>query len=343
MKREELKYTLQNPYNRERWNKTLEFLSGRKTALTLYLEPKIIEANTSEAKKIVKSFCELGTLKTSDGVVLPIYEVILKEDVRIEYNKVGVNDFIKKFIIKDAVRGAFTTFAHENTERTEWRFSFISKNSASDFFAEAESVETNPKKYTYIFGTEDEHRTAIERLYNLEQSRFRLEDFFEAFNVEPVSKKFFDEYKIHYKQISEFLLDSNYKSLFDNEETDHKPEKEIRNFVSRLMGRIVFLYFLQKKHWLGASNTDYLDGNANFLSDLYFNDTENQSDFYQKYLCPIFFNALNTPDRRNDEFQLENGEKVSIPFLNGGLFEEEQEPDEHRTIKFPKYLFEELF
>ncbi len=339
MNRAELKNILQEHYDRVRWNKTLHFLSGNRNLLQLSLEPKLIEINTTEADRIVKTFYQVGTLKTSDGVTLPVFEIILEDNIRIEYNKAGVNDFIKKYIIKDAVKGALATFAYETDERKEWRFSFISKNSASDFFAEAEAEETNPKKYTYIFGTQDEHRTAIERLYNLEQSRFRLEDFFEAFNVEPVSKKFFDEYKKLYQDFSDYLLDENrgYISIFENQkDPEHKTEKEARNFVSRLMGRIVFLYFLQKKHWLGASNTEYKDGNPHFISDLFFNDVANQNDFYEKYLCPIFFNALNTPDRKNDEFKLENGQTVSIPFLNGGLFEEEQEPNGHRNIQFRK-------
>ncbi|MEN2436164.1 Eco57I restriction-modification methylase domain-containing protein [Weeksellaceae bacterium A-14] len=345
MNREALKNILQNAYDRDQWISTLQFLTGKRDLLTVNLSPREIEIHTQEADRIIKTFYQIGTVKTSDGVSLPIFEIVLEDAIRIEQNRVGVNEFIKKYIIKDAVKGALTTFSYDhNHEKSEWRFSFISKNSANDFFAEAEAIETNPKKFTYIFGNKEAHRTAIERLYNLEQSRFRLEDFFEAFNVEPVSKKFFDDYKKHYEEISEFLIESKYFPLFEKKDDEnHKPEKEVRNFVSRLMGRIVFLYFLQKKHWLGASNTDYTDGNPNFLSDLFFNDTKNQNDFYQKYLCPIFFNALNTPDRKNDEFQLENGEKVSIPFLNGGLFEEEQEPNDHRTIKFPKYLFEELF
>ncbi len=346
MNRAELKNILQEHYDRVRWNKTLQFLSGNRNLLQLSLEPKLIEINTTEADRIVKTFYQVGTLKTSDGVTLPVFEIILEDNIRIEYNKVGVNDFIKKYIIKDAVKGALATFGYETEDRKEWRFSFISKNSASDFFAEAEAEETNPKKYTYIFGTQDEHRTAIERLYNLEQSRFRLEDFFEAFNVEPVSKKFFDEYKKLYQDFSDYLLDEDhgYLAIFENQkDPEHKTEKEARNFVSRLMGRIVFLYFLQKKHWLGASNTEYKDGNPHFLSDLFFNDVANHNDFYEKYLCPIFFNALNTPDRKNDEFKLENGQTVSIPFLNGGLFEEEQEPNGHRNIQFRKDLFESLF
>ncbi len=355
MNRAELKNILQSHYNRDLWIKTLHFLSGNRNLLTIQLSPTQKEFDTAEANRLIKTFSQIGTLKTSDGVVLPIFEIILEDGIRIEYNRVGVNEFIKKFILKDAIKGALTTFAYdENNDRNEWRFSFISKNSASDFFAEAESIETNPKKYTYIFGTDEEHRTAIERLYNLEQSRFRLEDFFEAFNVEPVSKKFFDEYKNLYKTFSDYISgEDQFKEIFLAEITDinnksekditNEVDKNIRNFVSRLLGRMVFLYFLQKKHWLGASNTEYKDGSNTFLSDLFFNDKESQNDYYEKYLSPIFFNALNTPDRKNEEFKLHNGKTVCIPFLNGGLFEEEQEPKAHRKIQFPTSYFEMLF
>ena len=356
MNRQALKHILQSNYDRDQWISTLQFLTGKREYLTVHLTPKTIEINTQEADRIVKTFYQIGSLKTSDGISLPIFEIILEDDIRIEYNKVGVNDFIKKYIIKDAVKGALTTFSYDKDhEKKEWRFSFISKNSANDFFAEAEAEETNPKKYTYIFGTEEEHRTAIERLYNLEQSRFRLEDFFEAFNVEPVSKKFFEEYKSLYKQFSSFLADekNEYRKIFEaeindfnsktKEDVEKEIDKDIRNFVSRLMGRMVFLYFLQKKHWLGASNQKYKDGSSTFLSDLFYNDKESQKDFYQKYLSKIFFEALNTPDRKNEEFTLHDGKSVCIPFLNGGLFEEEQEPKGHRKIQFPDFYFEDLF
>lgn len=356
MNRQALKHILQNSYDRDQWISTLQFLTGKREYLTVHLSPKTIEINNQEADRIVKTFYQIGNLKTSDGINLPIFEIILEDNVRIEYNKVGVNDFIKKYIIKDAIKGALTTFSYnKDHEKKEWRFSFISKNAANDFFAEAEAEETNPKKYTYIFGTDEEHRTAIERLYNLEQSRFRLEDFFEAFNVEPVSKKFFEEYKNLYKQFSGFLADekNDYRNIFESEindfnnktksDVEKEIDKDIRNFVSRLMGRMVFLYFLQKKHWLGASTTDYNDGSSTFLSDLFYNDVESQRDFYKNYLSEIFFGALNNPKSEIDKFKLYNGDEVFIPFLNGGLFEEEQEPKRHREIQFPAFYFEDLF
>ena len=343
MKREELKDILQNAYTQEKWIKTLQFLSGSKNLLTISLEPKAVEIKSAKAKEIVSEIVQLGSLKTTDGINLPIFDVTLQDGIKIEYNRVGVNDLLKNHILKDVIKGAIVTFHYNGKyNKDEWRFSFISKF-GSDYFAEAESVETNPKKYTYIFGTSEEHRTALERLYNLEQSRFRLEDFFEAFNVEPVSNNFFKEYKNFYQDFV-FTLNTDKKSraIFEAEKTDDV-EKDIRNFVKRLLGRLVFLYFLQKKHWLGATNKNYDDGDTNFLFTLFSFNDNSKDNFYNKWLSKLFFNALNTPNRTNDGFELPNGNSVWIPFLNGGLFEEHQEPEKHREIQFPPTLFELLF
>lgn len=343
MKREELKAVLQNAYTQEKWIKTLQFLSGSKNLLTISLEPKAIEIKSAKAKEIVSEIVQLGSLKTTDGIMLPIFDVTLQDGIKIEYNRVGVNDLLKNHILKDAIKGAIVTFHYgEKYNKDEWRFSFISKF-GSDYFAEAESVQTNPKKYTYIFGTSEEHRTALERLYNLEQSRFRLEDFFEAFNVEPVSNNFFKEYKNFYQDfVFELSNNKNSRAIFEQEKTDDV-EKDIRNFVKRLLGRLVFLYFLQKKHWLGATNKNYDDGDTNFLFNLFNYNQDSKDNFYNKWLSKLFFNALNTANRTNDGFELPNGNSVWIPFLNGGLFEEHQEPERHREIQFPPTLFELLF
>jgi hypothetical protein len=340
MNRDRLKKILQNNYSRASWINTLQFLSGNKNLLTVSLEPQQIILNTKKGQEIVRNLYQLGTLKTSDGITLPIFEIELQENIKIEYNKVGVNQLIKEYILKDAGKGAIATYFYESEKPKEWRFSFISKFGGSEFFDEVEDVETNPKKYTYIFGTPEEHRTALERLYNLEQSNFRLEDFFEAFNVEPVSNNFFKEYKNFYLDFVNHLSSNDQcREVFEAENTEDV-EKDIRNFVKRLLGRIVFLYFLQKKRWLGATNTNYEDGDTNFLQHLFEADKEN---FYTNWLSKLFFSALNTPDRANDGFKLQNGSNVCIPFLNGGLFEEHQEPNTHRTLKFPGFLFEELF
>ena len=351
MKTAELKSILQSGYDRKSWINVLKFITEGNESLTVFLEPRKVELVNKKAKEVVRFLNQLGTLKTPDGDTLPIFEVELQESIRIEYNKVGVNQLIKDFILKEARKGAIATFFYAENRPQEWRFSFISKSAGSEFFEEVESQETNPKKYTYIFGTSEGHRTAIDRLMALKSSNLEIDDFFEAFNVEPVSNSFFKEYKRFYVDFVKSLSgqeivkkewiqteepSDSYETIFNND------PKEVRNFVKRLLGRLVFLYFLQKKRWLGASNGNYEDGDTNFLQKLY-QEAKNKDAFYGEWLSKLFFNALNTPDRQADQFELPSNQKVWIPFLNGGLFEERQEQENHRTLTFPPYLFEDLF
>lgn len=177
----ELRQVFQAPYNRQKWSHILHFLNDSKNLLQLRLEPVKIPFDNNEANRLITTFYELGRLKTSDDEEFPIFEVLLNDKVQIGHNKVTVNNFVKRYIIKDAIRGALVTFSYENSNRKEWRFSFISKNTSSDFFAEVESQETHPKKYTYVFGTEESHTTAIQRFFSLHQSNLEVKDFFNAF------------------------------------------------------------------------------------------------------------------------------------------------------------------
>jgi hypothetical protein len=114
-------------------------------------------------------------------------------------------------------------------------------------------------------------------------------------------------------------------------------EKLARNFIKKLLGRIVFLYFLQKKGWLGVpKNGSWGDGQHDFVGNLYKN-FESKKDFYAECLVPLFFNTLNK-QRTNDIFAIT---KTKIPYLNGGLFD--KDPSEPDDTRFKAKLFEDLF
>jgi hypothetical protein len=117
-------------------------------------------------------------------------------------------------------------------------------------------------------------------------------------------------------------------------------EKGIRDFNKKLLGRIVFLYFIQKKGWLGVpSKSDWGKGEFDFLSNL-FKNTKNPDLFYSELLSKLFFDTLNTK-RKDDLIELVKGEPCRIPYLNGGLFEEDDK--KHRNLIFPANLFKSLF
>ena len=116
-------------------------------------------------------------------------------------------------------------------------------------------------------------------------------------------------------------------------------EKKIRDYIKKMMGRITFLHFLQRKGWMC--------GDLNYMQNL-FQRSSHQDDYLDAVLEPLFFGILNTkPEQREALFEKYSWDKSllaewsDIPYLNGGLFERD-ENDEPES-KFPAEYFERLF
>ncbi|MBC8344635.1 MAG: hypothetical protein H8E56_00080, partial [Candidatus Marinimicrobia bacterium] len=118
------------------------------------------------------------------------------------------------------------------------------------------------------------------------------------------------------------------------------------NFAKKLMGQIVFLYFLQKKGWLGVGKDEsgnfkeWGKGPKNFLRRLFDKEFINYGNFFNDVLEPLFYEALAT-ERTNDVFTRFN---CKIPFLNGGLFEPINDYNwEETDIRIDNDLIGEVF
>ena len=87
---------------------------------------------------------------------------------------------------------------------------------------------------------------------------------------------------------------------------DHS--SRLNQFLQRLLGRIMFLYFLQKK--------EFLAGSIQFLTNQYRRQlpAPDDTNYYAQVLEPLFFETLNH-QRPNLESWWGR-----VPFLNGGLF-----------------------
>ncbi|MFC1461819.1 Eco57I restriction-modification methylase domain-containing protein, partial [Verrucomicrobiota bacterium] len=238
----------------------------------------------------------------------------------------------------------------------DYRFTFAARESEFDEDGNYVESETATRRYTYVLGPHESCRTAADRFYELSQKRDEasLDDVKGAFSVDKLNKEFFSAYKEHYQRFTEYLINSDYQQdVFGvpNIEEDKEraaAEKPLRDFAKRLLGRIVFLHFLQKKGWLGcpADRTDWIGGNPNFLRDL-FENCQDKDHFHSACLIPLFHGAFNTPGRPNDVFELtglpaEALAKVGtrIPYLNGGLFEQD-DPDV-TGVDFPVEYFDQL-
>lgn len=174
---------------------------------------------------------------------------------------------------------------------------------SSDFetftFAKSEYSPTGAIKFPkFKFTKKDiinDGSVAITKLRNA--LKFNNHIIFEnLFDMKEVVSKFYSIYKIKLRELENSIIG------IDNFE-DRKHYSEI------LFYRIIFCYFIQTKKFL--SNEDaYLKKK--------FNNVENKNDnFYSDFLCPLFFDVLNTKNRKK---QLEYSEFDEIPFLNGGLF-----------------------
>ena len=333
----QLQQTLSQPYDRARFVGQVlgDIFDGRLTAYS----PAVSQANlTDTERRLLLSVDHYADLTLDDGTDLRCFEIRLQPQVRIEQSRVGIQQYVRKLLTAgQAVLVNFisTNAAGKLDPNQPWRMTLVAKDTAL-VNGEIKDRPTHAKRYTYLLGPGQACRTPAERLVKLfEQTTLDFAALVQAFEVETLSKAFFKEYKRHYEAFTVYLVSSNFsKSVFNGD------DKAIRDWTKKLLGRVVFLYFVQKKGWLGASNTDYDDGNTrydqNFLTDL-FRLSGADETFYPNWLSPLFFETLNQP-RSNDDFTMPNGGGVKVPFLNGGLFDRDA-PDHKGPITFPTRLF----
>ncbi|WP_276359809.1 N-6 DNA methylase [Daejeonella sp. H1SJ63] len=318
-------------YNQNNWK---QFLGEAFAKSRLLATPEILTGiDTNVASQVQK----LGYITLNENGIerqIAVYDVTLAQGIILERNRVGLRNLLRKYW-KD-IDAAF--IAYHRPETPKWRFTYVSELTGYDADGEFVKIKTEPKRYTYVLGEGESTRTAAERFTAIANkgSKATLDDVKEAFSVEKLSKAFFDEYKKHYDIFCDFMVSKpNIRQTIFNGD-----EKGIRDFNKKLLGRIVFLYFIQKKGWLGVpAKSDWGKGDFDFLTNL-FKNTKNTDLFYSEMLSKLFFDTLNTK-RKDDLIELVKGEPCRIPYLNGGLFEEDDK--KHRNLIFPANLFKSLF
>lgn len=327
------KKTLQNSilekaYQPEKWLDVMKDYFGAKK---FHQKPQPVSLPSNE---IAHSAVELGSFYTADERIVGIYEVTLTDKALIERNRVGLRNLFKSVIRYD-LDAALIVYIQD----TKWRFSYV-----SEIRTEEGKKETEPKRYTYLFGEGESCRTAAERFDKLKGKPIYLNDLFEAFSVEKLNKEFFKIYKEFYEKFWKYLAaDKQYNKLLSDKrfkDDEVKREKPIRDFAKKLLGRIVFLQFLQKKGWMGVptKNSEWKGGDIKFLQNLFINSNSKQS-FHSKELRTLFFETLNEK-RKNHIAPSSLGKDIKIPYLNGGLFEKDLSFS--NDIDFPEDYFAKL-
>jgi adenine-specific DNA-methyltransferase len=326
MNKEQLQGLLNQRYNVKNWEKIYGSIFPN---VTLFSSPKEIPVTESW----VKSFRQRGLVRLDGKQDVAIFEVVLQDGISVQSKRVGLRNLVAKLIDEYQNHGVLAVFDNGSPE---YRFTFAAKETKVTREG-IEKSETDSKRYTYILGETETCKTAAEQFIKLAEkgTGISLTDLKDAFSVEKLSKQFFNEYKEQYNQFVGYLSSQPriLKSVFGDD------EKKMRDFVKLLLGRLVFLQFVQKKKWLGvpAKNKDWHSGDVRFLVNA-FNGFANKDKFYSDYLEELFFGCLNNPNRKNELFEL-SGSKV--PFLNGGLFENDNAKT--KNLNFPATYFTGLF
>lgn len=343
MREKDLKRILQQPYRFSHWKELLPLFFKKVEYLS---RPQAFALSDD---RIVKGD-QIGRIKLDDDKSLAIFDVEVTDNVVIARNRKELRDIAIKHIDQDITHGAIVFF--HNPNQNDYRFSFIAKWSALDLeTGEFIKGETKPKRYTYLLGPNEACTTAAKRLLTLipkkEAGKVTIQELQQVFSVEALNREFFKTYKTHYEKFWRYLAESKWRDKLidpEKENTDQK-EKPIRDFVKKLLGRIVFLHFLQKKGWMGSSSksNEWLDGEKRFMQVL-FREFTDKAHFHSQCLTYLFFATLNTK-RAGDALNIKglhgklNGSRV--PYLNGGLFEPEKNK-ETLKVDFPAQFFEEL-
>jgi N-6 DNA Methylase len=145
----------------------------------------------------------------------------------------------------------------------------------------------------------------------------------EALDVERVTKDFYAEFQKQHERIL---------GLVEGIPDGHQR----RWYVSVLLNRLMFIYFLQKKGFLDKENRSYLQerlawSRATFGEDRYFDD----------FLALLFFEGFAKPEKYRSQAARERLGRIR--YLNGGLFLPHRIEQENKAIKVPDEAFDGLF
>lgn len=206
------------------------------------------------------------------------------------------------------------------------------------------------------------HRQILEGIANDVKGSKNFDQLYErwlkSFSIDVISDKFFEKYKSIYEDIVEYATGKRMVKVGNRwQERDNgrpcvdimlqfskfrDPNKAVRDYVKKLMGRLVFIQFLQKKGWMGVPAGDsWAGGDPEFLQNL-FKRSELKDTFIDDVLEPLFNDINTNRSKRGDLVTNVNvGVDVKVPYLNGGLFEE----DEYDRVGFalPSKYMENLF
>lgn len=217
------------------------------------LKDKIIyRKEKSNFSSHVERSAHIGDYEDPEGKRVVIYAVELKQKDYVENSRSTQRNYAKSIINNNNYDAALVAYYMRDDKK--WRLSFVRLDYEIKFDTgklKTQETLTPAKRYSFLVGCDEPCHTAIKQLSTfIENDNYNptLDELEDAFGVERVTKEFYNLYCEKYHQLQEHLKGN---TVFQEEAARHNFDSV--QFAKKLMGQIVFLYFLQKKGWLGVN------------------------------------------------------------------------------------------
>jgi len=278
--------------------------------------------------KFIKKIVKIGEVRSLE---INVYQIThhSENDPRISLSR---DSF--RLLAQYGIKRALILFISENS--LNYRLSLVTIDLKWEEGKRVKKEYSNPHRYSFFLGPET--KTHTPETYLIEKGRVKdFEDLKKRFSIEVVNKDFYAQIAILFTKIAggkRTIGRKKYEekgSLILPSTIDDKTKKE---FSVRLIGRLIFCWFLKKK----TSDKGVPLISEELLSS---KSVAQKTSFYHNILEPLFFETLNTPiKQRKKEYQIPPWSQ--IPFLNGGLFMPEDHDyyhiDQLRTFKYINIL-----
>lgn len=333
--------TFQKSFDKER------FLYFIKNLLNNIDETKAFQIKSGQYIKesfrdYIDSYERLATFTDPEDHKIDILIVYLQKEVSLSRARTAQRNFVAQYLKgrdqKDAGLVAFVS-----PKNDDWRFSLVKMDykfiEGKGGQIKVEEEFTPAKRWSFLVGRYENSHTAQSRLVPImmdDKDDPNLVELEEAFNIEKVTKEFFEKYRDLFHRFNETLeevVKKDEKIAIDFKEKN----VSLIDFSKKLLGQIVFLYFLQKKGWFGVPMKGrWGEGDKQFLRTLFEKSKEQGKNYFNDFLEPLFYEAL-AKERDDDYYSMFN---CRIPFLNGGLFDPISNYDWVNTIiNIPNEVF----
>ncbi len=261
---------------------------------------------------------------TIDDTEYLLTAVAQKRGVAIFHCPAISNAHIPDRTIRERIHRAVSQSSHENliiytdTEQTEQKWQWGSKSRSNTI-----------KRREISYNIEQTGESLLQKLRSIafrfdEEEQISIVDVTQrletAFDVERVTRRFYDHFKEEHDAFLGFLSGI--------------PDEDMQRwYVSVMLNRLMFIYFIQKK--------GFLDDDQNYLGTK-LTETQSTDTYYKAFLCPLFFEGFAKPENeRTRETEQLLGE---VPYLNGGIFQKHELEELHgEDIEIPDAAFENLF